>query len=73
MRIAETTRTQFQQFVQPSAASRGRQASDVSREERVQLLTKKTPSHNIGSAPATYSERAQLLSVSTAARQTWVA
>jgi len=73
MQIAETFRMTQQQFPQRTTASLNRQTSDVSREERLQLLTERMQSRNTGIAADTYSERAQLLSVSGSSQHSWVA
>jgi hypothetical protein len=73
MRIVESAATRLQPFVQRTEASSARQGSDVSREERMQLLSKRLPSPISGTERNTYSERAQLLSVSGTPQQSWVA
>jgi len=72
MRIADSASFKFQQSVQRSATPPARQASDVSREERMQLLTNRPHSQISIVESATYGERAQLLSVSGTPRQLWV-
>jgi hypothetical protein len=73
MRITETVRTPLPPFAQRPATSPDRQTSDVSREERMQLLTERMQSQKSTAAAGTYSERAQLLSVSGSSQHSWVA
>jgi hypothetical protein len=68
MRIAENATSPLPRTTVP-----GRQVSHVSREERMQLLTKRIPSLKSEPAPNTYSERAQLLSASKTPQKSWVA
>jgi hypothetical protein len=72
MRIAETATTQLQQYVQRKTATPVRQVSNVSREERMQLLAHRMPARSSGTAPDTYGERAHLLSVSGTSQQSWI-
>ena len=73
MQIAETTRMPLQPMRQRTNVSQSRQATDVSREERLQLLTERMQSRKTGIASDTYSERAQLLSLSGSFQNSWVA
>jgi hypothetical protein len=73
MRITETAMTYVQQVMQRPPASHRNPASDVSREERLQLLSERMKSQKTGISPNTYSERAQLLSASGPSQHSWVA
>lgn len=73
MRIAETARIPLPQPMQRTSVSNSTQVSDVSREERMQLLTEKMRSRTAGAAADTYSERAQLLSGVGSTRNSWIA
>jgi hypothetical protein len=73
MQIAETARIPLQQFPQRAHVSQSRQTSDVSREERLQLLNERMQSRKTGVAADTYSERAQLLSGAGSFNNSWIA